>query len=104
VTSGRTADPGCLLQLSCVNQAQPAFVYSGYTFELADPWPTEWSYDDDCYIDYVDENYYLFDVYHPGVRRMLSFCIQDLRGDRVYSLSRQGNHGVQGEVRQRPRP
>ena len=51
-----------------IDQAQPAFVYSGYTFELADPWPAEWSYDDDCYIDYVDENYYLFDVYHPGVR------------------------------------
>ena len=51
-----------------VNQAQPEFVYSGYTFELADPWPAEWSYNDDCYIDYVDDNYYLYDVYHPGIR------------------------------------
>jgi hypothetical protein len=57
-----------------VNQAQPEFVYSGYTFELTDPWPAEWSYDDDCYIDYVDDNYYLYDVYHPGIR-ILVFVI-----------------------------
>jgi hypothetical protein len=57
-----------------IDQAQPEFVYSGYIFELADPWPTEWSYDDDCYVDYVDDNYYLFDVYHPGIR-ILVFVI-----------------------------
>jgi hypothetical protein len=49
-----------------INRAQPEFVYSGYTFELSDPWPAEWSYDDDCYIDYVDDDYYLYDAYHPG--------------------------------------
>jgi hypothetical protein len=57
-----------------INQAQPEFVYSGYTFQLADPWPAEWSYDDDCYIDYVDDDYYLFDAYHPGIR-ILVFVI-----------------------------
>jgi len=57
-----------------INQAQPEFVYSGYTFELADPWPAEWSYDDDCYIDYVDGDYYLYDAYHPGIR-ILVFVI-----------------------------
>jgi hypothetical protein len=57
-----------------INQAQPQFVYSGYTFELADPWPAEWSFDDDCYIDYVDDDYYLFDTYHPGIR-ILVFVI-----------------------------
>lgn len=57
-----------------VNQSQPEFVYSGYTFQLADPWPAEWAFDDDCYVDYVDDDYYLFDAYHPGVR-ILVFVI-----------------------------
>ena len=51
-----------------VNQSQPVVVYGGYSFELVDPWPAEWAYDDDCYIDYVDDGYYLFDVMHPGIR------------------------------------
>jgi hypothetical protein len=57
-----------------INQAQPQFVYSGYTFELADPWPAEWSFDDDCYIEYVDDDYYLIDTFHPGIR-ILVFVI-----------------------------
>jgi hypothetical protein len=47
---------------------EPRFQYSGYWFQFADPWPAGWSYDDDCYIDYVDDGYYLFDPVHPGVR------------------------------------
>ena len=57
-----------------INQAQPEFVYGGYTFQLAEPWPAEWSFDDDCYIDYVDDDYYMFDAYHPGIR-ILVFVI-----------------------------
>ena len=48
------------------NQTQ--FVFSGYTFVFLDPWPTAWLFTDDCYIDYVDDEYFLFDVFHPGVR------------------------------------
>jgi hypothetical protein len=44
------------------------FVYGGYTFVFVDPWPVEWAYTDDCYIEYVDGDYFLFDVLHPGVR------------------------------------
>lgn len=51
-----------------VNQAQPQVVYGGYTFVLQQPWPSEWSYDDDCYIDYVDGSYYLIDLNHPGIQ------------------------------------
>jgi hypothetical protein len=51
-----------------VNVSQPVVVYGGYSFQLADPWPADWSYDDDCYIDYIDDQYYLFDVMHPGIR------------------------------------
>ena len=47
---------------------QPQFQYSGYTFELVDPWPQGWAYTDDCYIDYIDGEYFLFDLLHPGVR------------------------------------
>jgi len=49
-------------------QGQPRFQYSGYTFELVDVWPVEWAYTDDCYIDYVDGEYFLIDLFHPGVR------------------------------------
>jgi hypothetical protein len=59
-----------------VNQAQPVFVYSGYSFELAEAWPAEWGFDDECYVDYVDNDYYLYDVYHPGIR-ILVFVIGD---------------------------
>jgi hypothetical protein len=49
-------------------EGQPRFQYSGYWFVIADPWPAEWAYTDDCYIDYVDGEYFLFDLLHPGVR------------------------------------
>src|SRR6266478_10079827 len=49
-------------------EGHPRFQYSGYWFEIIDPWPTGWAYTDDCYIDYVDGDYFLFDVLHPGVR------------------------------------
>ena len=47
---------------------QPQFQYSGYTFELVDSWPQGWTYTDNCYIDYIDGEYFLFDLLHPGVR------------------------------------
>jgi hypothetical protein len=51
-----------------INNPQPVIVYGGYSFELIEPWPAEWAFDDDCYIDYVDDEYFLFDVFHPGIR------------------------------------
>jgi len=48
-----------------VNQTQ--FVYGGYTFMFADPWPADWAYTDDCYIDYVNDEYVLVDLAHPGM-------------------------------------
>jgi hypothetical protein len=35
---------------------------------LVDAWPAGWAYTDDCYIDYIDGEYFLFDLLHPGVR------------------------------------
>lgn len=47
---------------------QTQFIFSGYTFVFLDPWPSAWLLTDDCYIDYVDDEYFLFDVVHPGIR------------------------------------
>jgi hypothetical protein len=49
-------------------EGRPRFQYSGYWFEFVDPWPANWSYDDDCYIDYVDDGYWLYDPRYPGMR------------------------------------
>jgi hypothetical protein len=47
----------------------PRFQYGGYWFEYTDAWPSDWRYDDDdFYIDYMDDDYYLYDLRHPGVR------------------------------------
>ncbi|HEY1658462.1 MAG TPA: hypothetical protein VGG14_08950 [Candidatus Sulfotelmatobacter sp.] len=47
---------------------QPRFQFGGYWFAISQPWPGGWAYTDDCYIDYVDGEYFLFDLLHPGVR------------------------------------
>jgi hypothetical protein len=44
------------------------FVYGGYSFVIVDAWPPDWAYTDDCYVDYIDGEYFLFDMFHPGVR------------------------------------
>jgi hypothetical protein len=51
-----------------VVQGQPTFQYGGYSFTLVDVWPAGWAYTDQCYIDYIDGEYFLFDLAHPGVR------------------------------------
>jgi hypothetical protein len=47
---------------------QTRFVYGGYSFVFLDPWPAAWLFTDDCYVDYVDDQYFLFDPLHPEVR------------------------------------
>lgn len=51
-----------------INVAQPVVVYGGYSFQLVEAWPADWGFDDDCYIDYVDGEYFLFNAFHPGIR------------------------------------
>lgn len=51
-----------------VNVSQPVIVYGGYSFQLVEAWPADWGFDDDCYVDYVDGEYFLFDALHPGMR------------------------------------
>jgi hypothetical protein len=47
---------------------QQQFQYSGYTFEFVQAWPAGWAYTDDCYIDFIDGQYFLIDLAHPGVQ------------------------------------
>jgi len=57
-----------VVRQTVIVEGRPRFQYAGYWFVLSDPWPAEWAYTDDCYIDYVDGEYFLFDLLHPGVR------------------------------------
>ena len=56
------------VQKTVIVEGQPRFQYGGYWFALANPWPGDWAYTDDCYIDYIDGEYVLIDLLHPGVQ------------------------------------
>jgi hypothetical protein len=49
----------------------PRFQYDGYWVTFVDPWPETWPAtwyeNDDVYIDYTDDGYYLYDRAYPGV-------------------------------------
>ncbi len=47
---------------------QTQFVASGFTFVFLDPWPAEFLFTDDCFIEFVNGEYFLFDAFHPEVR------------------------------------
>jgi hypothetical protein len=51
-----------------VQPGQTRFIYGGYSFIILDPWPSEWLLSDSCYVEFVDDEYFLFDVLHPGIR------------------------------------
>jgi hypothetical protein len=56
-------------------EGQPRFQYGGYWFTIVDAWPVGWAYTDNCYIDYVDGEYFLFDLSHPGLRVAISVVL-----------------------------
>ncbi len=49
-------------------EGQPRFQVAGFWFVIVDPWPVGWLYTDACYIDFIDDTYFLFDPLHPGVQ------------------------------------
>jgi len=57
-----------VVQRPVVVEGGPGFFYGGYSFVFVDPWPSDWDYADDCYVDYIDGEYFLFDLRHPGMR------------------------------------
>lgn len=56
------------VQKTVVVEGQPRFQYGGYWFALASPWPEGWAYSDDVYLDYIDGEYVLIDLLHPGMQ------------------------------------
>jgi chemotaxis protein histidine kinase CheA len=55
---------------------RPRFQYGGYWFSLVDPWPEYWSdnwyENDDVYVDYSNDGYYLYNRRHPDARIAIS--------------------------------
>jgi hypothetical protein len=51
------------------------FQYGGFWFGFVQPWPADWYYTDDVYIDYVDGGYYMYNPYYPGARFSISVVI-----------------------------
>ena len=51
------------------------FQYGGFWFGFVEPWPSDWYYTDDVYIDYVDDGYYMYNPYYPGTRFAISVVI-----------------------------
>ena len=51
-----------------VRRGERAFNFGGFSLQLVDPWPADWSYDDDVYIEYIDGEYYLVDAERPRLR------------------------------------
>jgi hypothetical protein len=49
-------------------EGRPSFQFGGYWFGISTAWPVGWAYTDQVYVDYIDGEYFLFDVLHPGVR------------------------------------
>jgi len=49
----------------------PRFQYDGYWVTFVDTWPDNWPptwYEtDNCYLDYTDDGYYLYDTNYPGI-------------------------------------
>ena len=51
------------------------FQYGGFWFGFVQPWPVDWYYTADVYIDYVDGGYYMYDPYYPGERFAISVVL-----------------------------
>jgi hypothetical protein len=57
----------------------PRFYYGGYWVTFIDPWPEYWPdywfAEDDCYVVYDYDGYYLMNARHPSVRIAVSFTL-----------------------------
>ena len=51
-----------------VQRGERRFQRNGFVFEVVEIWPVDWIFEDECYIDYIDDDYYLVDVVHPEHR------------------------------------
>jgi hypothetical protein len=46
---------------------RPRFQYGGYWFVIGRPLPPGWRYEDEVYVDFIDDGYYVCSPRHPGV-------------------------------------
>jgi flagellar motor protein MotB len=57
----------------------PRFQYEGYWFSMVDPWPEYWGNDwydnDDVYVVYMDNGYYLYNRRYPNVGMAISISM-----------------------------
>lgn len=53
------------------------FQAGGFVFEVVEVWPAVFSFDDPFFIDEIDEQFFLFDASHPGVRTLV-VIVQEL--------------------------
>ncbi len=51
------------------------FQYGGYWFGFVQPWPVDWYYTDDVYVDYIDGQYYLCNPSYPGDQIAISVVL-----------------------------
>jgi hypothetical protein len=58
-----------------IYQDYSRFNYGGYYFGFYDPWPADWGYSDNVYVDYIDGQYYLIDLEHPGMRLIVNVVL-----------------------------
>jgi hypothetical protein len=48
-------------------ERRPRFRYGGYWFVIGRPLPPDWRDDDEVYVDFIDDGYYVCNPRHPGV-------------------------------------
>ncbi len=51
------------------------FQYGGYWFGFVQPWPVDWYYTDDVYVDYINGEYYLCNPSYPGAQVAISVVL-----------------------------
>jgi hypothetical protein len=51
------------------------FQYGGYWFGFVQPWPLDWYYTDNVYVDYISGRYYLCNPYYPGVHIAITVVV-----------------------------
>jgi len=57
----------------------PRFQYQGYWISAVDPWPDSWGNDwydnDDVYVDYGNDGYYMYNRRYPDVAIAISISM-----------------------------
>jgi hypothetical protein len=57
-----------VINRTTIVEGRPSFQFGGYWFGLSAGWPVGWAYSDQVYVDFIDGEYFLFDMAHPGAR------------------------------------